>query len=327
MNKILMVVVVFCVYINGISQNSDTIKSENNKLLVELSENACKCIDSILVENKSVEDVSKEIHRCINEQVGAYQVGVKMMNIADLVEVAKEDDGKKEINIEINMDVNSQEYQKYYFELERYLMENCVSMKEKVASNNKVSEKSMTKNPRAKELYSQGIIAVEKENYKKAIEYFEAAVKIDPEFAFAWDNLGLSYRRLNNYDKAIYAYEKSLKIDPNGTMPLQNIAIVYQYKQEFKKAIKAYKKLAEVDKDNPEVYYGIGQIYASNLNDLEKGLDYICKAYNLYVNQKSPYRTDAEKLINMIYVEMKKQGKVDKFKEILNSNNITPNEK
>jgi cytochrome c-type biogenesis protein CcmH/NrfG len=36
----------------------------------------------------------------------------------------------------------------------------------------------------------------------------------DPEFAFAWDNLGISYRRLNNYDKAIDAYSKSIAIDP-----------------------------------------------------------------------------------------------------------------
>jgi cytochrome c-type biogenesis protein CcmH/NrfG len=34
----------------------------------------------------------------------------------------------------------------------------------------------------------------------------------DPEFAFAWDNLGISYRRLNNYDKAIDAYSKSIAI-------------------------------------------------------------------------------------------------------------------
>jgi tetratricopeptide (TPR) repeat protein len=56
-------------------------------------------------------------------------------------------------------------------------------------------------------------------------------VKIDPNFAYAYDNMGICYRRLEEYDKAIEAYEKSLKIDPYGTMPLQNLGIVYQRKR------------------------------------------------------------------------------------------------
>jgi tetratricopeptide (TPR) repeat protein len=128
---------------------------------------------------------------------------------------------------------------------------------------------------------------------------------------------------MNNYDKAIECYERSLKIDPKGQMPLQNIAVAYQYKKEFQKAIDAYKRLSVLDRNNPEIYYGIGVIYASSLIDYELSLENMCKAYNLYVEQKSPYRTDAEKLINALYVEMKKQGKEQKFKEILKENKIS----
>jgi tetratricopeptide (TPR) repeat protein len=58
----------------------------------------------------------------------------------------------------------------------------------------------------------------------------------DPEFAFAWDNLGISQRRLNNYDKAIFAYSKSLAIDPK-LMPLQNIAVAYVHKKNLIKRL------------------------------------------------------------------------------------------
>ena len=160
-------------------------------------------------------------------------------------------------------------------------------------------------------------------NYEKAKDLFEKAVKEDPEFAFAWDNLGLSYRRLNNFDKAMDSYEKSLEIDPKGMMPLQNIAVVYEYKKKYKKAITAYEKLAELDKNNPEVYYGIGNIYTTYIKNYETGLENMCKAYNLYIEQKSPYRTDAEKIISIIYAEMKKQGNEDKFNQILKANNIS----
>ena len=204
-------------------------------------------------------------------------------------------------------------------------MENCISLNEKIKNNEEQSNKSFSKNQKAIDLYSKGTDELKKDNFKKAIEYFEKALKIDPEFVFAWDNLGVSYRNLDNYDKAIESYEKSLEIDPKGITPLQNIAVVYQYKKEYQKAIISYQKLAEIDSNNPEIYYGIGQIYALYLNDYEKGLDNMCKAYNMYIEQKSPYRTDAEKVINLIYSEMKKQGKEDNFNEILKSNNISQN--
>ncbi len=62
-----------------------------------------------------------------------------------------------------------------------------------------------------------------------------------------------------------------------------------------------------------------------NLQDFEKGLDNMCKAYVIYTQQKSPYRTDAEKVIAYIYSEMKKQNKTDKFNEVLKANNINQN--
>jgi len=295
---------------------------KTSSLLKELAANACKCIDSVSVYDKKKADVAKEIGGCIDAQTGAYLMTKQLMNLDSLKEKAVEKDGKKEINISINMDKSSVEYRAAYYEIERYLMENCKSIKEKVASNDKQSKHSLSENLEARELYSKGVDESKKENYKIALGYFEKAVKIDSGFAFAWDNIGICYRKLGDYDRAMAAYKKSLEIDPEGLMPLQNIAVVYMYKKEYENAIAAYQKLAELDEKNPEVYYGIGNIYASALNEHEKALDYMCKAYNLYIEQKSPYRTDAEKIIQKIYAEMKKQGKEDKFFEILKSHNI-----
>jgi tetratricopeptide (TPR) repeat protein len=323
MKNILLIIIFISICSRGVSQESKKLSSE--KLLKELAENGCKCIDSISTRNKTKVEVSKEVSNCINKQAGALQLGSKLMEIDDLKEGAEMVEGKKQINISINVNENSDDFKKYYYDLERYMMANCTSLKEKMASNEKQSAKSFSENEKATEFYSKGLKESKKENYEKAVEYFEKAVKEDPEFAFAWDNLGINYRRLNNYDKAIEAYKKSLEIDPNGLMPLQNIALVYQFKKEYAKAIEAYEKLAEIDRNNPEVYYGIGTVYATNLNEYEKGLENMCKAYNLYIEQKSPYRADAEKMINIIYSQMKKQGKEEEFNTILKENNISQN--
>jgi tetratricopeptide (TPR) repeat protein len=315
-------IIILTIGLSAIGLSQEKPNKQQAKLLEELAENACKCIDSIRAYTLSREETAKEISKCIDEQAGAFQMGSNLMNIGDLKSNAEEHDGKKQINISINADQNSREYKEYYFQMERYLMANCISIKSKIASSDKPGEKSVSENQQALEFYSKGLDESGKENYKNAIACFEKAVKADSLFAFAWDNLGICYRKLNDYDKALDAYKKSLEIDPKGIMPLQNIPIVYEYKQEYQNAIDAYGRLAEINKNDPEVYYGIGLIYALDLKDFEKGLKNICLAYNLYIQQKSPYRTDAEKVIGMIYSEMKKYGKEDRFHEILKENNI-----
>lgn len=320
------ILVISSLYLCSLSIAQDIEKPSAEILLKELSENACTCVEEIDTYNKSSTEVAREASACIDEQAGALQLGSKLFAVADLKEDAEEVNGKKQINVSINPSKDSKEYKEYYYQLERYMMANCVSLKEKIASNDKQSNTSKSQNIKAIKFYDQGTVAFQKEDFVAAVNYFQKAVKEDPEFAFAWDNLGISYRRLDKFDEAIAAYETSLKIDPSGLMPLQNIAVAYQYKKEYDKAIKAYESLAEIDPDNPEVFYGLGNLYASYLKDYSKGLDTMCKAYVIYIAKKSPYRTDAEKVINSIYTEMKNKGEEDQFFQILKENNININE-
>ncbi|MEO9257853.1 MAG: tetratricopeptide repeat protein, partial [Crocinitomicaceae bacterium] len=295
----------------------------NKETIIKSSSDvACECIGKISTSKKE-KDKIKEVSKCINDQVSSYQLMAKILDTKLLEGKIKADSGKMEINISLNPDENSQEYKKYYYELERYIMANCPAVKSKMSANDKMSNKSGSSNKVAYNYYLKGLDESDKENNEKALGFYKLAVQEDPNFAFAWDNLGLTYRKLGNYDKAIDAYERSLEIDPKGVIPLQNLAVTLRYKGEYEKAIEAYQRLAKLDENNPEVYYGIGIIYASNLENFEDGLRNLCKAYNLYIAQKSPYRTDAEKFINIIHSKMKEAGKEDLFRQILKENNIS----
>lgn len=314
--------ILFLLFIGINTAQAQEAKLDTKKLLAELSDKTCKCIDSIPTYNRLKDAITTDINSCINERVGAYQMGEKLANL-DLSKASEGADGKKNINITMNYNEDSKEFKEVYYKIERYLMDNCPSLKAKMATNDKENDNSVSKNKEALKYYELGIDESQKENFKGAIEYYKKAVKIDPNFSFAYDNMGICYRRLEQYDQAIDAYEKSLKIDPNGLMPLQNIAVAYSYKKEYKKAVKAYEKLAKIEPNNPEVFYGIGQMYAFHLNDAEQGLENMCKAYTIYTAQKSAYRSDAEKIIQMIYAEMKKDGKEATFEKILAANNIS----
>lgn len=321
MRKSFLVVLLLTIFVWGFSQSADNKKKE--ALLKELAENGCKAIDSINTSNKTREELAKAVSKCIETQALAYQFGAKMMSLN--TSNAKNNSGSKEvIDLRVNNNPDSKEYKDYYYEMERYLMNNCKSVKNKVENIDKHGNKSVSTNPEALKFYSKGQEAFERQNYKKAIDNYKKALAIDSVFAFAWDNLGRSYRQTDDYAGAITCYKRSLELDPNGLMPLQNIAVAYTYKKDYENAIAAYQKLAELDKNDPEVFYGTGNVYI-HMEEYEKALDNMCKAYTLYISIKSPYRSDAEKSINIIFAQLKKQGKTDKFYEILKANNINAN--
>jgi tetratricopeptide (TPR) repeat protein len=304
----------------GKNKNKDkdeTSTADTTKFINVFGPKACTCIDSV---DNAVTDKKKKIEGfsdCIDEETGTYQLSQKLLGSLD--------GSKKDKVINISYDKNSDDYKHYYFQLERWLMANCESLKQAIASNDEEREKSFSQSAGAMDAYNAGVKLLNKEKYADCIPYFEKAVNIDPEFAFAWDNLGICYRRTNQLDKAEQAYKASLKVDPAGKTPLQNLAVVYQMQKRDDEAIATYKEIVKYYAGDPEIYYGIGMVYYNNKKDWENALDNMCKAYNIYVEQKSPYRSDAETVINLIYKEMKKENKEDKFNKILKDNNIRPN--
>lgn len=288
------------------------------KILAENTEISCKCIDSISVQNKNAKETAVEVRECIDKVVVAYQMSLKLIESVD----AKA--GEK-ITITINSNPESEVYKEYYYEMERELMNSCPAIKSVTSMNNKENEKSVSNNALAIAEYNKGNAFIRENSYEKALPFYQRAVLFDPEFVFAWDNIGICSRRLGKFDEALKAYKMSLKLDPKGITALQNLPLVYVSKKNYKKAIESYGELAKVESDNPEVFYGIGVIYFQNLNDYEKALDNMCKAYNLYISHNSPYRTDAEKIIQTLHTHFKEKGKLDKFNEILSANNISQN--
>lgn len=298
--------------------------AQNDQLGKELADKACQCVNKI-DENKLLSRVEfyDKIRECIDEQVMAYQLADKLKAI-ELPNTSIPLEEKKNIDININTNPESQDYKTYYHRIESLLMDNCKNLKDRIAASEIGMESEIpSTNKKALHYYSEGIDYVKRENWAKAAESFKKTVKEDPSFTYAWDNLGVNLRRLNQFKEAIAAYESSLKIDPYGRMPLQNIAVVYIHQQEYQKALAAYERYKMVYPDYVETYYGLANLYINHTDDLEKGLDNACIAFQKYTESKSPYRSDAEKLIGIAFNKLKAKGEENKFYEILEKNNIS----
>jgi superkiller protein 3 len=67
------------------------------------------------------------------------------------------------------------------------------------------------------------MIYAAKDFTKAAIKELEAAIRLDPDFAVARNNLGMVYYGLEKYDDAIKAFEEALKIDPEDLVTQNNL--------------------------------------------------------------------------------------------------------
>ncbi|KAF2335468.1 tetratricopeptide repeat protein [Flavobacterium daemonense] len=180
---------------------------------------------------------------------------------------------------------------------------------------------SESKNKNAQNSYVIAKDFMQKSDYKTAIESFQLALKEDPNFVLALDDMAVSYRQLKDYDNAIKYYKKSLEIYPEGNFALMNIGVVYTLKSDFKTAISYYEKLIQYHPDNAEGYFGVGK-NCIMLNEDEKALDNIFIAHIIYTNEKSEYVKDSEQLLGALYQKMKSENKEDVFKKIAAKNNV-----
>lgn len=307
MRKLFFALCVFCTSFLSAQEPSDYVKG--------VSKLACECIGEIDLDI-DYKKKSEEIVSCIKQANTTYQIEHSFApTLEKIKDSLSKTTGKGTDSIQVKGGETTINTDKNYEEIEEYLYDNCSQLKETYFSDNVKHENSVSDKKKARKFYEQGVDAYDQQNYKKAIKMYKKAVRNDRNFAFAWDNLGLSYRRLKQFNKAIECYETSLKLDPKGKMPLMNIAVAHSLNKDFESAKKYYRIYSKYYEDDPEGYYGIGRLYFLE-KDYEPALDNMIRAYIIYSQIKSPYYLDAQKHIGMMYGELEKQGKLEVFKRM-----------
>ncbi|WP_127844580.1 tetratricopeptide repeat protein [Psychroflexus aestuariivivens] len=183
-----------------------------------------------------------------------------------------------------------------------------------------------TKSKNAKALFQKALKFSEKQDFQNAEKYYLEALREDPKFVEAYDNLGRLYRRIGKYDKAISNYKKSIELYPNGIMAHQNIAVVYGIKEEYENAINEYKEIIKLSPDNPEGYFGLANSYMM-VSKFDLALKNAEKTVEIYKQTDSHYLNEGYYLTGLIYYY---SGNTEKAKENLllakeNGANIDPN--
>jgi len=83
---------------------------------------------------------------------------------------------------------------------------------------------------------TKGYEAQERGNIDTAITWYTKAVKLDPDYAVAHNDLGILYEAKGWLDKAESEYQRALAIDDNYGKAHTNLALLYERKGELEKA-------------------------------------------------------------------------------------------
>jgi tetratricopeptide (TPR) repeat protein len=160
------------------------------------------------------------------------------------------------------------------------------------------------------------------EKYEAAIGLYENALKEDPEFTEALDNMGVCYRNLGNFEKAKECYKESIALFPNGPTAHQNLGLIYGIEKRYEEAIAEYEVMQKLVPDEPEGYYGTIQLYIE-MREFKAAIKSATKTLELYEAVKSPLTSEAQYLLGVsyycagdkenakIYLELAQEGGID----------------
>jgi tetratricopeptide (TPR) repeat protein len=97
-----------------------------------------------------------------------------------------------------------------------------------------------------------GNLLLKKGLYREAIQEFEKAIALAPDFAPALNRLGMSYAILNDYDHAERYFRKVIELSPGIDQGYLNLGLLYELKGEPSKALPLLEKAFSLNPENPK---------------------------------------------------------------------------
>ncbi len=107
-----------------------------------------------------------------------------------------------------------------------------------------------------------GVIYLERKDFPRAISHLTSSISADPKNAFACVNLGNALKSVGKIEEAISNWNSAIDLNPGIPEPYNNLGLISYAGGEFDKAIRYLKKAIEVDPNYPQPYFHLGVIYA-----------------------------------------------------------------
>ena len=120
--------------------------------------------------------------------------------------------------------------------------------------------------------YNKGNALRELRQFEKAISSFEIVISYQPNFALAFFNRGNIYKELGQLDLAIKDYDRATQIDPIYFQAFSNKALILKDQHQFKSALASFDKAIDLNPKFAEAYLNKGNLL-KDINEFELALN------------------------------------------------------
>jgi len=106
----------------------------------------------------------------------------------------------------------------------------------------------------AEDWFNEGFIQDLQGNYTEAIQAYDEAIKLKPDYAEAWNNKGFAFFKMGKYNESLQAANRSLELEPIAENWDTKGAALYGL-GKYEEALECYNKAIELNSEIGEVWY------------------------------------------------------------------------
>jgi tetratricopeptide (TPR) repeat protein len=112
--------------------------------------------------------------------------------------------------------------------------------------------------PTAEAWNNKGLALFKQGNYGGAIQAYDTAIQLNPQFAEAWNGKGKVLIMQGKYDEAIQAFDKAIKLNQSYAEAWNDKGIALEAQRNLNEAIQAFDKAIELNPQFAEAWYDKG---------------------------------------------------------------------
>ncbi|MBI37597.1 MAG: hypothetical protein CL568_08460, partial [Alphaproteobacteria bacterium] len=116
-----------------------------------------------------------------------------------------------------------------------------------------------------------------------AIKYYREVIRLKPDYAHAYNNLGVAFQNKGNHSEAVIQSKQAIDINPEYAEAYYNLANSLRIQKDFSGAILNFKQALELKDDYVEAYNNLG-IVLRVVGELEESVDCLNRAISINPN-------------------------------------------
>lgn len=163
-----------------------------------------------------------------------------------------------------------------------------------------VASTRRSKRTAAERFYQQGLGFLARDDYTRALPYFEKAAEADPDYAEAWYQTGFCYGMLGRHAESLRASKQVVRLRPEWPATYSNMGASYFALGQYREAVDAYRQALRLEPYNADSQYALGLAYGK-LNQTQDEIQAMRRTVSL-----RPDYANAHERLALAYFRMKR---------------------